>query len=266
MDVRYDSYVALGDSFTEGLDDRWPDGSFRGWADLVANALAARSPGFTYANLAVRGRRLEQIRHDQVPTAEAVRPDLLTLAAGGNDILGLRCDPVVLGRGMHDVLERLRRTGATVLVFTGFDARGRLPLGGLLAGRTARYNEAVRRSAAELDVLVVDLWTLPGLSEDRHWSADRLHLSTAGHRLVAAAVLERLGLDPDLDEPGEREPDPVARQRAAALRADLAWARSYAVPWVGRKLRGRSTGDLVDPKRPELSVLRWGDVQPEARQ
>ena len=69
MTAHYDSYVALGDSFTEGLDDRWPDGSFRGWADLVAAELAARSPGFAYANLAVRGRRLGQIR-EQLPAAE----------------------------------------------------------------------------------------------------------------------------------------------------------------------------------------------------
>jgi len=261
MDVRYDSYVALGDSFTEGLDDRLPDGSFRGWADLVAHALSVRSPRFTYANLAVRGRRLAQIRDGQVPTAEVVRPDLLTIAAGGNDILGLRCDPVVLGRGMHEVLERLSRTGATVLAFTGFDTRGRLPLGGVLAGRTARYNEAVRRSSAELGVLVVDLWTLPGLAEDRHWSADRLHLSTAGHRLIAATVLDRLGLEPL--EPDDLAPDAATPHWAVALRADLSWARAYAAPWVGRKLRGRSIGDLLDPKRPELSVLRVGAALPE---
>ena len=112
-------------------------------------------------------------------------------------------------------------------------------------------------------MLVVDLWTLPGLEEDRHWSADRLHMSTAGHRLVAAAVLERLGLDPVELGPGDVEPAAEAdRRRAAALRADLAWARAYAAPWVGRKLRGRSTGDLLDPKRPELSVLAGGDLAP----
>ncbi len=256
MDV-YDSYIALGDSFTEGLDDRAPDGTFRGWADLVAAALASSSAGFTYANLAVRGRRLAQIRDGQVPVAEAVRPALVTIAAGGNDILALRCDPVGLGRDMHDVLERLTRTGATVLVFTGFDARRRLPLGGLLAGRTARYNEAVRRSAVELEVLVVDLWTLPGLDEDRHWSADRLHLSTAGHRLVARAVLERLGHGPgELDDGAEAATVP---RWVVARRSDLSWARAYAAPWIGRKLRGRSTGDLLDPKRPELSALTAGE-------
>lgn len=38
------SLVAVGDSFTEGMSDRLPDGSYRGWADLLAARMAARSP------------------------------------------------------------------------------------------------------------------------------------------------------------------------------------------------------------------------------
>jgi lysophospholipase L1-like esterase len=49
------SFVALGDSFTEGVGDPYPDGTFRGWADRFAAQLAAASPGLRYANLAIRG-------------------------------------------------------------------------------------------------------------------------------------------------------------------------------------------------------------------
>jgi hypothetical protein len=35
------------------------------------------------------------------------------------------------------------------------------------------------------------------------------------------------------------------------LREDAEWVRRYVGPWVGRRLRGRSSGDLVQPKRPE---------------
>ena len=52
------AFVAIGDSFTEGLHDPDPGGGFRGWADRVAGALSARQPGFRYANLAIRGKRL----------------------------------------------------------------------------------------------------------------------------------------------------------------------------------------------------------------
>lgn len=70
--MAYQRYVAVGDSCAEGLDDPYPDGSgYRGWADLTAEQLAA--PGFQYANLAVRGRRLDQILAEQVPTARDPR-------------------------------------------------------------------------------------------------------------------------------------------------------------------------------------------------
>ena len=86
--MRWRSYVAVGDSFTEGLDDPYPDGSFRGWADLVAARLAAEAPdGLGYANLAVRGRLFPEVIVEQVPVALAMKPDLISFAAGGNDVL-----------------------------------------------------------------------------------------------------------------------------------------------------------------------------------
>jgi lysophospholipase L1-like esterase len=251
----FDSFAALGDSFTEGLDDVRPDGSYRGWADLVAAELAARTPGFRYANLAVRGRRLAQIRDQQLPKAEAMGPALLTVAAGGNDIIGFRCDLATLSREMHHVLRRLAAAAAgTVVVFTGFDPHGRLPLGRMLAARAAAYNASIMASAAELGVLVVDLWRMPGLYQQRMWAPDRLHLSADGHALVAAFVLAALGDPrpaqlPDLEQTDVRQPWLTAR------REDAEWVRTYFAPWVGRQLRGRSAGDLVDPKLPELTAM-----------
>lgn len=249
----HQTFVAVGDSFTEGLDDRRSDGSYRGWADLVAGELAAQVPRFRYANLAVRGRRLRQIRDEQVPLAEAMAPSLLTVSAGGNDIIGFRCDVTALAMSMYEVLERLVRTAGTVVVFTGFDPRGRLPMSRLLAARTATYNETVRSSADLLGARVVDLWTMPRLSEPRMWASDRLHLSSDGHGLVADAVLDLLGVTPRSAGPVLQEP--LARSWLAARRSDAEWAGVYFAPWVGRKLRGRSTGDLVDPKLPELTAI-----------
>ena len=81
------SFVALGDSFTEGLNDPYPSGGYRGWADRVAAVLAAQAPGFGYANLAISGKVLGQVIAEQVPRAAELAPDLVSLAAGGNDIL-----------------------------------------------------------------------------------------------------------------------------------------------------------------------------------
>jgi len=255
------SYVALGDSFTEGLDDRRPDGTFRGWADLVAAELAAATPGLRYANLAVRGRRLAAVRDAQLPRALAMQPALVSVSAGGNDLLGFSCDVPEVARGMHELLESLVRTGATVVVFTGFNPRGRLPLGRQLAVRVLEYNARVLASAAELGVRVVDLWDLPGLYQDRRWAPDRLHLSASGHALVAAAVLRELGADLAVAAADPEEGD-VRRPWISARRSDVDWARRYLAPWLSRQLRGRSAGDLVDPKLPELTELRTGSRPP----
>src|SRR3954462_13312771 len=63
----FSRYLALGDSFTEGVGDAYrpsPNG-LRGWADRVAVALAQTNPELHYANLAVRGRRMTEFLDEQ---------------------------------------------------------------------------------------------------------------------------------------------------------------------------------------------------------
>lgn len=249
---RPDSFVALGDSFTEGMNDARPDGTYRGWADRVAEVLAAETTGFRYANLAVRGRRLDRIAGEQVDAAVAMRPALVSLCGGGNDILNPRCDPHALGRRLREAVERLAATGATVVVFTGFDTAGRLPLGARLALRTATYNELVRLAVAEFDAVLVDMWEMAILRDDRMWSEDRLHLSGEGHRRVAAAVLEALGRDPGFDWRALPGSPSARRPWVSARREDARWARLHLAPWVARHVRGQSLGDHVHPKLPTL--------------
>ncbi len=95
------SYVAIGDSFTEGMNDLDDvTGEFRGWADLVAARLAEETPELTYANLAIRGRLFDNIVEEQVPPALRMQPDLISFAAGGNDALRRGFEPGrMIGRG-----------------------------------------------------------------------------------------------------------------------------------------------------------------------
>jgi lysophospholipase L1-like esterase len=252
----YTRFVAVGDSFTEGLDDLRADGTYRGWADLVAAALADRNPGLRYANLAVRGRRLARIRDEQVPPALAMRPDLVAVAAGGNDIIGFRVDVPSLTRSFHEMLAELTATGARVVVFAGFDPRGRLPMSRVLAARAAAYNAAIVGSARQLGADVVDLWHLVELYQDDMWAPDRLHLSSRGHLLVADAVLGVLGIEGvHVTATSDAVTEAARRRWLAARREDAAWARAHLAPWVVRKVRGRSTGDFLEPKRPDLEAL-----------
>src|SRR3954449_8561644 len=117
------SFVAVGDSFTEGLDDLWDDGSPRGWADRLAERLAPGRPDFPYANLAVRGKLLDQVVEEQIPVVERMRPDLVSFCAGGNDIIGFQCDTDDLIARFDAALARIVATGAEVIIFTGFDLR-----------------------------------------------------------------------------------------------------------------------------------------------
>jgi lysophospholipase L1-like esterase len=102
------SFVAIGDSFTEGVGDPLPEGTFRGWADLVAGSLAERSPGLRYANLAVRGRTFDGVVEEQVAVAVRMRPDLIAFAAGGNDALRRGFDVAELMRRFDEVVGWVR--------------------------------------------------------------------------------------------------------------------------------------------------------------
>jgi lysophospholipase L1-like esterase len=247
-------YVALGDSFTEGVGDhdpRLPNG-VRGWADRVAEVLATKQPDFTYANLAVRGRKMDAILAEQIEPAVVQQPDLVTIYAGGNDILRPRVGIDGLVERYGEAIGRLRETGARLLVFTGFDL-GFAPVFRHLRGRVATYNELVREVADVHGATVVDYWRLREYRDPRLWDVDRLHMSSAGHQRMAIAVLDTLGVDHGL-APFELEPLPVMDRRQRRD-ADLAWARAHAAPWVQRRLRGTSSGDGLAPRRPVLAPV-----------
>ncbi|GAA2588070.1 SGNH/GDSL hydrolase family protein [Actinomadura fulvescens] len=253
------TFVAIGDSFTEGLNDPDPAAGpdrFRGWADRLAEQLAGHNPGLRYANLAIRGKLLRQIVEEQVPRAIDLRPDLVTFCAGGNDMIRPGADPDALAVEFDGAVRRLRATGARVLVFTGFDPRG-LRSGGRIRGKAAIYNMHLRAIADRRDCVVVDLWPMMSVFNDpRAWYEDRLHLSPEGHRRMALRVAEALGLP----VPGDwREPWPVPETAADWLtmrREDIYWARTYLLPWIGRRATGRSSGDGRGPKRPTPSPLQ----------
>ncbi len=249
----FGSFVALGDSFTEGIGDPHPDGTYRGWADRFARYLAAASPGLTYANLAVRGKLLGQVIDEQVPAAARLRPDLASIAAGGNDLLRPGADPDALAASFERAVAALRAAGSTVMLFTGFDPDG-FPVIRLVRGKVAAYNAQLRQIAQRHGCLHVDLWSMRVLADPREWCPDRLHLSPDGHRRVALRACEVAGVPTPADW-RELLPAQAAAGWLTARRQDMSWARGYAAPWLGRRLRGISSGDGIRPKRPELVRL-----------
>jgi len=240
--VTFRRYVALGDSFTEGVgdhDETLPN-EVRGWADRIAAVLADREPGFEYANLAIRGRKLRPILAEQIEPALAMRPDLVTLYAGANDVLRPRVDIDGLLVDYDAAVERLSGGGATVVLFTAYDPGGH-PVFGALRGRFAIYNEIVREIAERHGATLVDFWRLREYRDDRLWDLDRMHMSSAGHQRMAMAVLDALGVDHALERLEVTEHRPLSHG---------AWVREHAAPWIKRRLTGTSSGDALDPRWP----------------
>jgi lysophospholipase L1-like esterase len=247
-------YVALGDSFTEGVGDPDParPNGLRGWADRVAEVLATQTPDFGYANLAVRGRKLPAILAEQVEPALALEPDLVTIHGGGNDVLRPRVDLDALAAAYDEGVGRLAATGARVVVFTIADP-GVNPVFKPLRGRMAIFNEWVREIADRHDATLVDMWRMRGWKVEEIMDEDRLHLNAIGHQAIAIAVLDALAADHALTP--LPFPTPVEQSPRERRAANVAWARQHMVPWVHRRLTGRSSGDGVDPKRPGLAPI-----------
>ncbi|MGO3153840.1 MAG: SGNH/GDSL hydrolase family protein [Galactobacter sp.] len=240
--------VSIGDSFTEGIGD--PDenvpGGFRGWADRVAEHFAEQVPDFAYANLAIRGRLIQQIDDEQIEPALALNPDLITLCAGGNDVLR-GGDPDKLAGQLDRMVSRLETTGATIVLFAGPDI-GDTPVMKLLRGRVAIFNENVRTVARRHGAVVADVWSLRELHRPDMWAEDRLHFSALGHHTIARLVLESLNVSNDLDR--DLPAPPVTKPWRQARADDLLWAREHLVPWFGRRIKHVSSGDGVTAKRP----------------
>jgi lysophospholipase L1-like esterase len=254
---RWTRYVAIGDSFTEGLwDQPEVDEDCRGWADMLAGHLSARRTAagaapLAYANLAIRGRLLRPIIRDQLPVALGMGPDLVSLVGGGNDVLRPSIDVDRLAASLEAAVVQIRATGADVLLSTGADAADS-PIVRRTRGRVGVFNTHVWSIARRHDAHVLDLWGMRSLRDWRMWAPDRIHLTTDGHARVAQAALVALGLEPD--DPAWDDPlvplPPVPRLRQA--REDAQWLREHVYPWATRRLRRRSTGDTRSAKRPEL--------------
>lgn len=254
-------FVAIGDSFTEGVGDPskvLPNG-VRGWADRVAEKLAKAQPGWEYANLAVRSKRLRHIIDEQLEPALAMKPTLITLYAGGNDILDFGTDMEALLTDYELLVARLADTGATLVLFTGFDVKVSAVLEPFKK-RNTLYNQRVRDIAAKYGTVLVDYWCFDAYKDQRMWAPDRLHMSKAGHKYLAAQVLDHLNVPHKISP---KEWDPPSRMSLREWeRRQRRWVNDWVVPLFGRKLRGVTLGDSLQPRWPHpVKVPRKGGLK-----
>ena len=249
-------YVAIGDSSTEGLEDPDGEGGYRGWADRLAQHIAdSQDEPLEYANLAIRGMRMKEIRTGQLDDALAMQPDLLSVFGGVNDLIAGPCNFDSIRADYVIIFGEARRQGATVLTFTMPDPTAVNPLGRYWRDRAARLNKIIRSEAEKYGVLVMDFEQYSVAEDPRLWFEDHLHGNELGHQMIAAALAWRLGIDGFDERWAELEGEVVWPRGRQKLRGDIDWARHYVAPWLGKGIRGIRQGRGIQRKRPIPTVV-----------
>ncbi|BDX32173.1 lysophospholipase [Mycobacterium antarcticum] len=259
----YHRYVALGDSQTEGLWDGDDTAGVRGFADRLADRLEELHPGVRYANLAVRGRRIRDVLDNQLPAAVEMHPDLITSCIGMNDVTR---PGKTFGSALEDIdllHDRLAETGATVVTTTFPDLEQILPVGRVLGNRVVEMNAVIRAAAARHGFRLVDLYAAESMGDPDVWSADRVHGSSAGHQLFAAAAAEALELHGSNHDWAVSKPDVLTPNVRSRMYSQAMWTQNLLMPWIWRHLRGLSSGNDREPKRPRLEPVAV-ELEPEA--
>jgi lysophospholipase L1-like esterase len=259
--MKFNRFIVCGDSYSEGMSDEIIDGQYRGWADRVADEMSQHSANFTYANLAIRGKLLGQVVEDQVPEAMKMvngKETLISFHAGANDALRPGYDAASTIAKYQKAVREIAATGATLLLFTVLEDTGNKGRGAeVWKTRFSEFNRAVREVGAEVGATVSDANGLDFFKDSRFLAFDRLHLNQEGHWRVAQAVLEVFGYPFDA---AWRTPLPTAKPTPWIKRriTGVLWFFVFALPWIIRRIQGKSSGDGRIAKYPQ--PISWPRV------
>ena len=240
------------------MSDVIVNGQYRGWADRIADVMALADSDFTYVNLSVRGKLLKQVIDDQLPVAIGfvTGPDtLLSFHAGANDALRPSYKPEVAQALYAQGVRRAAATGATLMLFTVLERTGNTGRGSdVWAARFGEFNKIVREVGAEVGAIIIDANGETFFSDNRFLAFDRLHLNAEGHNRVAQALLEKLGYPFDSAWRIPLPPAPASSWLSRRISSTI-WFLTFALPWIWRRLRGKSSGDGRSAKYP--TPTRW---------
>lgn len=244
-------YVAIGDSFTEGVGDELPGGITRGWADIAAQGWAnGTGEAIEYANLAIRGKLVWPIVDEQLEPALALKPTHLSFNGGGNDMLRPKADVARITDAFMHVIRRCDEEGVRLILLSGANPSGQLPFGRVMLKRGDILSHAVNERIKGRDGIITALnWFDTELGTPPFWSPDRLHMNSRGHHRVASRVLDALEVPRPEEWWSLEEITDVERIQGAK------YYRQHVAPWLKRRLTGTSSGDGRAPKYGEWMRL-----------
>lgn len=252
----YRSYVALGDSLTEGLGDfDFEVSRFGcGWADRLAELFARvayeSGENFDYANLALRGSSLYEILTAQLEDALKLKPDLVTIFAGSNDFMRSAKTHPEMRALLRGAIKRLHDAGAHVLLVNTVNPV-HLKLFQPLSHKAEAMTRLINSVGAEYQVPVLDLFEMNEFSNLAFWCDDMVHFSGHGHIRIANRAAQILGIDQGFEEADINQMKRPDRRPLAVMK----WTIQHVVPYLVRRVRRRSSGDGLEPKHDSYVTL-----------
>jgi lysophospholipase L1-like esterase len=195
-EVPWKRYVSMGDSLAEGLGDPVAGYSSDGFSCMVADGLRAVRADLEFTNLGERELTARQVRERQLEPALALAPDLVTVIAGGNDLLLEAFDPAISQRELDAIVTPLVATGATVVLATMYNifAAKLVPaeFEAALKERFEALNDTIRAVASSHPVVFIDFAVMAVCADPGIYSTDLRHGNMRGHAIGAEAVLRAL--------------------------------------------------------------------------
>lgn len=201
--------AVIGDSTVEGTGDPWPGYDTVPWADRLGHWLTAAHPQAAYLNTGRMGALIAEVADQQVNALTEFQPDLVHVSCGGNDLFVREASLDDVEAALDDLCGRvIADTGARLSMFTLADA---------FTGRMSRFRplfagfaDAVRRVAHRHDAVLTEFWEHPARLGENWLSADRIHLTMAGHAVVAADLAKNLARQAARETPARLVEDRVS--------------------------------------------------------
>ncbi|PGK36814.1 lipase [Bacillus anthracis] len=186
-------FVAIGDSFTEGIGDEVEGITLKSWVDHFVQLCVS---DIEYTNFAKRGLVTKEIRSQQLEKVLTFKPDLVSLIAGANDVLKGRWNHQAYKNDMEFMIDKLSKTDADIIIANLPDFTVRLPFASekkqVIKEQLLEANDVIRSLSREYKVHHVDFWNHQLVNDNTLWSTDLIHPNSKGYVKVAELIFSSL--------------------------------------------------------------------------
>src|SRR4030042_6370297 len=187
------TYVAIGDSTVEGVGTSNPKKAFPA---LIFAAIKQDIKNVQFHNLGKRGAKIYDVVLNQLETAIQLKPDLVTISVGGNDLHN-RTNLKQFNKYLCQLIEILtRETNAKVIInnIPDLSCLPKIPFIFRIYSKIQlkRFNQIIQEQENKAQLVFVDLYSQSKLFTRKYpefISSDGFHPSDAGYALWANTII-----------------------------------------------------------------------------